>query len=245
MIKASRFTIFLLLLELTHAEQTLVALGGSSASGALPSVEGQTPIGNWNVSAAMSLPEARAGFAAVSLGSKIFVVGGNIAGQSTISMVDVSQPTPRWSTLSAIDPAVPLVFQSATAFNGVDTIYILGGMANNAALNSMWSFSITTNQTTPLSTTLTTARYGACAAFVSGIIYIIGGVDRTSTFLSSVESYSPNESLNTAQPVLPTALAFASAAVDGSGTISGHDNLCFWWLGKHVQRKGGNRYLSV
>eukprot|EP00957_Ditylum_brightwellii_P171702 13071522-Ditylum_brightwellii.AAC.1 len=128
----------------------------------------------------------RCGCAAVSMGRKIYVMGG-YDGSDSFSSVEVFSPSLRqWISL----PPMQTKRSGCAAVSIGGQIYVLGGYDGSNYLLSVEFFSPASKQWTSLPS-MTTKR-GCCAAVsMGGQIYVMGGYDGSKN-CSSVEVFSPS-----------------------------------------------------
>lgn len=225
----------------------MYALGGAGYHGnntigvEHASINGGGSLSSFTLPASIALPAARNAQLTATIGNAVYQLGGAMG---ATEVTDVSH-----LTVSADSSLGGFVADSTTlpagslhgslAISG-SHVYILGGQASSASSHisvavidadgTLGSFAIA-------SQTLTTARYGAAAAFVtatpgnpnltpSTYLYVMGGIDSSGTPASSIEraSVAADGTLGVFAPVsiaLPVVKAFAGVAVVG-------DSICLF-----------------
>ena len=152
------------------------------------------PSGTWSEIA--NLNTARmlgAGNQVTTLGGKLYVVGGRVAGGfaviNTIEVYDPLTPGAGWQTLSA---TLPTSFNWGVAVGLLGSIYIVGGRDDTGAILTASSKSITVADPhwEPIAD-MSTARRSAAAAGMGGRLYVAGGTDGN-VWQTSVECFDPS-----------------------------------------------------
>ncbi|MBS1913016.1 MAG: hypothetical protein JST22_13600 [Bacteroidetes bacterium] len=122
-----------------------------------------------------SLPEIRfAGYAA-ALGGKVYLVGGSVfRGGTIISTGSVLEYDPVADTYTekAVMP-VPTAYGAGVVVG--NRIFMLGGLKNGAAINTIQMYDVPTNTWSLLTTTLPQALLQPAATTLGAEIYLIGG----------------------------------------------------------------------
>lgn len=200
-----------------------------------PATSGGSASGTTTANVVGSMPVPRYGAAAVTVGSKVYLVGGangTIADPVVLSTVDGKA----FTTVATL----PVPVRSAAAVAVGDKLYVLGGVAMTGPDAGM---PVDTIQIVNLSThkasvggKLPQAVAGAAAADVGGVVVIVGGdtmaTPSTSTATSSSATagaatdttgttgtiwvFDPKHATATAVGQLSTAVAYSGATVVGS-----------------------------
>src|SRR6266567_8035629 len=186
--------------------------GAPSDPTALATAEVYTPSTNsWSYIA--SMPVALSGTQAVVSGGKIYVVGGRHADGSLAANVEQYDPaTNTWAQKTSMPTART---EGALATDTSGNIYAIGGFVSDQ-LKTVQEYNPTTDSWTSRAD-MPTARGDLGATTVGGIIYAVGGYNRTSNALSVVESYDP--STNTWST--GTSLQHARSGLGVTSTASG------------------------
>ncbi len=118
----------------------------------------------------MPMPTSRTSLASVTLGNKLYVLGG-ISEVGVLDVCEVYDPTgDSWATIASL--ASPRAYASAVAYLG--KVYILGGETSQDQLAIVESYDPSTNtwsQLTPIPSPR--SRFGA--GVLNGKIYVFGG----------------------------------------------------------------------
>lgn len=196
-------------------ERTLYALGGWSVRDyfgfPLNSVERyDTCTREW--SWAPPMPQSLANIAAVALGGKLYVVGGN-----TLSYSDYSVNI--YTTVSVFDPVdeswsqaapLPVALAGATAATAGGKLYLFGGLDKDSLESDRtWEYDPAANRWQLKARMPGGGRFYAAAATLAGKIYVVGGWREART----VEVYDPAaDRWSTAPPLLQGRQAAAAVA---------------------------------
>jgi hypothetical protein len=218
----------------TSASTGLIyAIGGNSGSTYLNKNEAySTSAGTWTSEAAM--PTARAHLAVVTGANGLIYAIGGYNGSSYLNTVEAYNPSTNTWTCSTGDtssgcssttlaPMPTARTARAAVVNGI--IYVIGGYNGSSYLDYVEAYNPTTNtwdcsgddtapgcSATALTAMPTARAYLGVALASDGTIYAAGGISR-STFLSTVQAYTPP-----AVPGTPTGVT--AAAGDSSATVS-------------------------
>ncbi len=158
----------------------IYAIGGRDDLGNVLSSVESFGGGRWFAQA--SLPEARVGAAATTVGLDLYVFGGANAG-GTVSSTVYKLSGGAWTTVAPM----PVAVQNAAVVAGKNNlIYVLGGSNGTAAVSTVQVYNTVSN-TWNLESPLPVATSAASAAIDStGRIMVIGGVNAANTNLASV-----------------------------------------------------------
>jgi DNA-binding CsgD family transcriptional regulator len=195
---------------LASFEGRIYAIGGSNPSGPLDVVERFDPQNNIWVPLS-NKPTAVSQVQAVTVGGRIFVPGGELAGGSVATVFEAYDPrSERWETLAPL-PAP----RSRYALASVEgRVYLFGGWDGSSVRGEVFVYD-TASDRWEERTPMPTPRRDAGVAVVENRVYVIGGEDGSSPLRVS-ERYDPFAEAN-GQPwdgavPLPRAIA-APAAV--------------------------------
>jgi N-acetylneuraminic acid mutarotase len=135
------------------------------------------------------LPQQLLDAGGAALGGKLYVVAGKTA-SGPQSLMHIYDPTTNaWTTGASLpgpaveNPAVVAVAGKLYAFGGSTLPF--SGAVNNAAV-----YDPQTNTWTPLAP-MPTARGGATAQTINGLIYVAGGMDANGASLATLQIYNP------------------------------------------------------
>lgn len=159
----------------------------------------------------VNMEAAKSKTAAVSIGDKIYVIGGiTTAGAISAEIEEFSIETGKWVTNSNM-PGGARQGMAAATVNG--KIYIIGGKAGSKNLSLVEEYDPRTGLWQQKAD-MPTPRQGAVAAAVNGKIYVIGGYNGVKHF-SIVEEYDPDTDKwsSVSKALMPTARDTAGAAV--------------------------------
>ena len=164
--------------------------------------------GSW--AAIASLPTARYGMDAVTIGGLIYLPGGSDDTDDTgnggtfLSDLAIYDPVLNsWSSGAAMPAA--LAYASAVAHDG--KLYVIGGLTDAGTLaNTLYIYDPGTNSWSS-GAAMSAARGYAAAGVVDGKIYVAGGWDG-SAVLASMEVYNPATNGWTAGPDAPKPAGF-------------------------------------
>lgn len=161
-----------------------------------------------------NMPTGRAKASAVSVGGKIYLIGGWAATGVPIPSVDVFDPaTGTWSTLSGVTNPKPVSAGGAAVVDG--KIYIVGGCldGNCAKSNGTVVFNPVTSEFSLGANYPVNAGWMGCGA-ISGKVYCAGGNGAAGT-LKSANVYNPATDTWSALPDLPIDLWGSAHAASG------------------------------
>jgi membrane protease YdiL (CAAX protease family)/N-acetylneuraminic acid mutarotase len=154
----------------------IYALGGTTSGSATAAPAGLTTVSIYDPAtrqwaAGAPMPTARSGLAAVTLGGKIYALGGQEGGTS-LKSVEVYDPQANtWTAAPSLrDPRSNL----AVATRSDTTIYALGGFGSGETSNSVQVFDVAAGKWTG-GPAMVTGGAGLGAATVAGKIYAAGG----------------------------------------------------------------------
>jgi hypothetical protein len=164
----------------------------------------------WMPRSSMTTP--RGSLAAVTVGGKIYAIGGHTIGGDTVASMEVFNPaTDSWS--AAAPMSGPRAEIAAAVID--NTIYVVGGDPSSGSdpsipLTTVEAYDVATNTWSTKSPMLT-ARHFPAAAAVNGTLYVIGG-DGT----GSVEAYNPGTDTWTTKAAMPGGVgSHRAAALNG------------------------------
>jgi hypothetical protein len=166
-----------------------------------------------------SMPTDRGLAACVSIGSKIYVMGGmryvgnpfsDLSGLTTVEVYDTNSGT--WT--QSADMPTPRWGHSAVAMNG--KIYVFGGRAGGAVYSSVEVYSPQTDTWTTRSA-MPTRRYCLTACLLDSTIYTLGGwLDSGGgPIYDKVEVYHPESDTFHTEVPIPVARAVLASSVLG------------------------------
>ena len=152
--------------------------------------------------------------AVVTVGGKVYVIGGFNGTAAMLDAVQIFDPTAcEWS----MGPALPAKIHHANAAVVGDTIYVLGALgANFGALGNAWAWNPTTeNAWTPRATMPAGSERGsAVVGVIDGKVYLAGGLRGGA--VTDVSVYDPAMDMWTTNlPALPMQRDHACGAVIG------------------------------
>ena len=152
-----------------------------------------------------ALPSDRRYHVAVSVNSKIYVIGGVVS--NYLASVDEYDPTTNsWTSKASM--ATARQAPAGVAVNG--KIYVFGGYnGTSGVLSSVEEYDPTSNSWTTKAS-MPTARQQMAAAVVNNKVYVIGGIN--GGVLSVVEEYDPATNNWVAKASMPTARFSLGAA---------------------------------
>lgn len=200
----------------------LFAVGGFGGPGTgrpariLPTLEKFDPVTNSWISR-LDMPTARMGLAAVELGGKLFVVGGqDAAGQflSTLEMFDPANDV--WVPRASMSR--PRAWLAAAAIDG--KLYAVGGGGPGEQGQTLEVYDPVAD-TWEFRTPMLTGRVGLAAAEYRRKLYVVGGYGKgrfmplwasgSDQLLSMVEVYDPATNRWCFEPDIPTPRVFLAA----------------------------------
>ncbi|GFR40674.1 hypothetical protein Agub_g1262 [Astrephomene gubernaculifera] len=146
-----------------------------------------------------TLLDRRAHFAHVLLDAKIYVIGGAVAGNTTM-VYDIA--TRDWNWTGSLNKY--RAYACAAVVSG--KVYVMGGAdRNNTVLSSVEQLDPATGvwRLLPDSSNMASARSGAGCAVVDNYIYVAGGFDLNGSRVATVERFDPSSGIWT--PLAPMA----------------------------------------
>ncbi len=201
------------------------ALGGLDAGGhPLASAERYNPDADaW--SAIASLPAPRYNFPAVSDGTnEIYVFGGSTNTQTGSETADVLRYSVSGNQWTAMAP-MPVATAGSAAAWGVDgKVYVVGGVAGGATLNSVQVYNPTVNAwtlLTPLPKNLSASAMGVDGL---GRLVLMGGMDANGTDVADVWRSQLLGAPDTPPVLVSYPASFASYQVPYSSSLSATGN---------------------
>ena len=163
-----------------------------------------------------TMPTPVAGAAAGTIGTKIYVVGGNNSSGSNQNANQIyNTATGAWTT-GATMPTARAFAAAAVVSN---TLYVIGGKSGHTQLNVVEAYDATTNTWTTKSS-MPTARDSVVAAVEDGKIYVIGGYVFPTGRLATVESYDPATDTWTEEAPLLEAKSLSAVGLVGTTIVS-------------------------
>jgi large repetitive protein len=166
------------------------------------------------------LPQQLLDAGGTALGGKLYVVAGKTAAGPQSLMYIYDPTTNAWTTGANLpgaaveNPAVVALGGKLYAFGGSTAAF--SGAVSNAAV-----YDPATNLWTPLAP-MPTARGGATAQAINGLIYVAGGMDVTGASVATLQIYNPSTNSWTASTPMSTRRDNpGSAAFDGKLYVFG------------------------
>jgi DNA-binding CsgD family transcriptional regulator/N-acetylneuraminic acid mutarotase len=160
------------------------------------------------------LPAARSSFGLAYYDRKLYVIGGEVAGKPSDQVVRYDASTKTWVALSAKPTAVSDV-QAIVVGN---KIYVPGGRLASGAISDHLDVYDPQRESWATLKPLPQPRSGYALVAVEGKLYLFGGWDG-SAYRAEVWQYDPDQNMWTARTPMPTARAFAGAAVTLEGQV--------------------------
>lgn len=144
-------------------------------------------LGCWNSRAA--LPQAILDAGGTALDGKFYVVAGKTSAAPLRTLYIYDPAANSWAQGPDL-PGVGVENPAVVALNGL--LYVFGGSTGpfSGAVANAAVYNPATNAWTPLASMLT-ARGGAVAQAIGGLVYVTGGLDANGASLSSLEIYNP------------------------------------------------------
>jgi|GEM_PF-6765018 hypothetical protein len=166
--------------------------------------------GQWSV-AGPANPRAKEQFSSAFYNGKVYVLGGYVTdsttnlgfGSASIEVYDLM--TKRWD-ISKIKMPSPRAHSSIEVLN--NKLYVIGGSSGWPLIlryDDIEVFDLLLDSWDPDPIRLSSRRYGSGSCIVEGQIYVIGGFDRTSQGISTVEAYDPVSKIWEKKADMPTA----------------------------------------
>ncbi|HET7842359.1 MAG TPA: kelch repeat-containing protein [Terriglobia bacterium] len=181
----------------------IYVVGGAGTSGTCGSRVGTLEVydpatGSWSTRAPMPTP--RDSTAAVAVGERLYVIGGDNICLGMLSTVEVYDPiTDTWTTKAPMP--TPRSGLAAAVVDGI--VYAIGGVNFTSGwLATVEAYNPVSNNWS-VRALMPTARGGLGVEVVDGVIYAVGGVNAT-TQLTSVEAYDPKTDSWSAKTPMPT-----------------------------------------
>ena len=174
---------------------------------------------------------ARGGVAAASYANKLYAIGGRNSSNTYLSTVEIFDPLlNNWSN----GPSLPNPFAYASAINGDNVLYIVGG-ASPSDSNQLLKLDVDTDQWVALEQ-MPTARHNLSTVWFNNRLWAIGG-KKSGTKTNVVESYDPvTNSWKTETPLLearqnPPCWVFNGNLFAGGGLGNSSLNSIeiYWW----------------
>jgi N-acetylneuraminic acid mutarotase len=158
-----------------------------------------------------SMSTARGGVAAASFASKLYAIGGRNSSSAYHSTVEIFDPlSDNWSSGTSLPN--PLAY--ASAVNGDDVLYIIGGSSPGDS-NQLLKLDVDSEQWVALEQ-MPTARHNLSAVWFNDRLWAIGG-KKSGTKTNVVESYDPvSNSWKTETPLLQARLNPSSWIYEGN-----------------------------
>jgi N-acetylneuraminic acid mutarotase/glucose/arabinose dehydrogenase len=182
-------------------------LGGNRVTALRP-----VSAGCWTTEPAM--PQARLDSAAAAVGNSIYVVGGKNGNTYFPSVLIFNSASETWSQ-GASFAGIGVENPAVTAFNG--KIYVFGGstQAFTGAVATASIYDPVLNTWTTLAP-MSTARGGAAAIALNGLIYVVGGMTNDGASTEIVEIFNPaTGSWSPGVPLMTRRDNLGVAAADG------------------------------
>jgi len=170
---------------------------------------------NWSTGADMPTPRSEAAY--TSLGTKVYVIGGNgNSGPGNKKIVEAyDSSSNKWTTNISPLP-VALNHAAADTFNG--KIFVVGGyLDDRIATNRLFIYDPSQNVWNE-GASMSTARGALTAKFINGILYAVGGANSEFKKLSTNEAYDPSTNTWSTKAPMPTARNHLTSAV-GDGKL--------------------------
>jgi len=169
---------------------------------------------SWSSGTAM--PTAVTGAAAGTIGTKIYVVGGNNSSGANVTSNQIyNTATGTWTT-GAVMPTARAFAASAVVNN---ILYVIGGKAGSSQVSVVEAYNPTTN-TWATKAAMPTARDSVTAAVEGGKIYVVGGYQYPQGRLDTVETYNPATNTWTEDAPLPVAKSLSAVGLVGTTIVS-------------------------
>jgi N-acetylneuraminic acid mutarotase len=200
-------------------------------------------VNTWTTRAAMPTP--RASMAAGVVDGILYLAAGE--GYQSVCPNSLCGPTwaydPRKNAWEARSP-IPTVRASPAAAVVDGSLYVVGGgdpraVSGSGELSTLEVYNPRTDTWTRKAP-MPTARWGATASEIGGIIYVVGGLN-SSDYLATVEAYQPKTDTWSTKAPMPAARAFTAAVVINGilyvagGACHGVGGSCFGGYSQSVE----------
>lgn len=175
-------------------------------------------LGCWSIMAPM--PQAVLDAGGTALNGKLYVVGGKTATAHLTTLYSYNPLQNAWTSGPSM-PGIGVENPAVAALNS--KLYAFGGSTGpfSGAVATARMFDPAANAWQTLAS-MPTARGGATAQAVGGLIYVIGGMDGTGASLNVVEIYNPaTNTWSTAAPMITRRDNPGSAALNGKVYVFG------------------------
>lgn len=161
----------------------------------------------------------------------LYVAGGDVFNVGRVANVDAYDPTTNtWTTRAPM--TIARADAASAVVNGI--LYVVGGRAysHNTPIDDVEAYDPATNvwrtipRMYPSGGEVPYSRYGARAAVVNGILYVVGGVSKDIyggyQILTGVQSYDPTKNLwTTKAPMLTARVSPAVGVINGIMYVAG------------------------
>jgi len=177
----------------------LLGGGGASPIATVQTFDGKT------AATVGQLPEPRSGAVAVTIGSTIYVLGGNDGSGDDPSVLSTTDG----KTFHVVGQ-LPVAVQEAGAAAVGSTIYLIGGVSNGVQTADIQQINVVTGSSS-VAAHLPVALSGESVFSLGGALFIAGGRSGVS-YRNQVDSLNPATGALTRAGLLPEALADAATA---------------------------------
>jgi N-acetylneuraminic acid mutarotase len=159
-----------------------------------------------------SMPVARYNLSAVTdQDNAIYAIGGQTDGGKVVGTVEQwNTRVNQWSNKNPMPR--PRYSMAALRLDNSNDVFVVGGNLGGKPTNLVDIYHADTDSWSLAPANMSTPREGHCVGMISGVLYAVGGFDGSS-FLSSMEAYSPSNHTWTPQPPMQFARSGASCAV--------------------------------
>ena len=197
----------------------LYVAGGNGSTGTLAVLQVYDPsTDSWTAKAPM--PAAVSGAASAVINGRLYVAGGGSSSPAQPgpfnTLYSYDPATDTWTTLASMP--TPEAGAAAAAING--QLYVVGGISQAGVINNprnavLQVYDPTTN-TWATKASMPTARGGAEAVAINGLLYVVGGTPTNTSYTGVLEVYDPATDTWSSKAPMPTPRqVFAAAAVNG------------------------------
>jgi N-acetylneuraminic acid mutarotase len=169
---------------------------------------------------AAPLPASRLDAGGAALDGKLYVVAGKVLAGPVSTTFAYDPALNTWATRANL-PGPAVENPAVVGLNG--KLYVFGGSTApfSGAVTNAAAYNPATNAWTVLAP-LPTARGGAAAAAIDGLIYVAGGLNGSGASVDTVEVYDPGSNTWSTAAAMPTRRDNpGAAAVDGKLTVFG------------------------